>query len=114
VSSTQGSLTGQSDPESEFYQVVLPGYNASKPALNQITVALSKLLADTPIKGNSICPGWVHTDLGRARQPRRGAADAEEAAPIVVKMALIPDDGPTGQFVDRDARSLGEWRQDQS
>lgn len=101
VSSTQGSLNGQSDSESEFYQVVLPAYNASKSALNQITVALSKLLADTPIKVNSICPGWVQTDLGgpdnRAAAPRTPA----EAAQIVIEMALIADDGPTGQFVDR-------------
>lgn len=64
VSSTMGSLTGQSDPDSPLYGVVVPAYNASKSALNQVTVALSKLLADTPIKVNAICPGWVQTDLG--------------------------------------------------
>lgn len=67
-----------------------------------ITVALAKLLRDTPIKVNSICPGWVQTDLGGAANRAAAPLTAEEAAPIVVKMASIPDDGPSGRFVDRD------------
>jgi NAD(P)-dependent dehydrogenase (short-subunit alcohol dehydrogenase family) len=36
----------------------------SKAALNSITIALSKALADTQVKVNAVCPGWVQTDLG--------------------------------------------------
>jgi NAD(P)-dependent dehydrogenase (short-subunit alcohol dehydrogenase family) len=102
VSTTMGSLSDQTNPSSPYYGLVVPAYQTSKAALNGITIALAKTLADTPIKINSICPGWVQTDLGgpdnRAAAPLR----AEEAAGIVVTMACLPDDGPTGQFVDRD------------
>jgi NAD(P)-dependent dehydrogenase (short-subunit alcohol dehydrogenase family) len=59
-----GSLSDQSDSSSSYYEVVVPAYQSSKAALNVITVAMAKLLKDTPIKINSVCPGWVQTDLG--------------------------------------------------
>jgi NAD(P)-dependent dehydrogenase (short-subunit alcohol dehydrogenase family) len=102
VSTTMGSLSDASDPESPYYGVVVPAYQASKAAVNAITVALAKLLHDSPIKVNSICPGWVQTDLGGPDNRAAAPLTAEEAAPIVVEMASIPDDGPSGQFVDRD------------
>jgi NAD(P)-dependent dehydrogenase (short-subunit alcohol dehydrogenase family) len=102
VSTTMGSLSDASDPESPYYGVVVPAYQASKAAVNAITVALAKLLHDSPIKVNSICPGWVQTDLGGPNNRAAAPLTAEEAAPIVVEMASIPDDGPSGQFVDRD------------
>ena len=101
VSSTMGSLTDQSDPSSPYYGVVVPAYQASKAALNGFTVALSKALADTSIKVNSVCPGWVQTDLGGAANRSAAPTTADDAAQIVVDMASIPDDGPTGGFVDR-------------
>ena len=64
VSSTMGSLSDQSDPDSTYYTLVVPAYQTSKAALNGLTVALSKSLGDTKIKVNSVCPGWVQTDLG--------------------------------------------------
>jgi NAD(P)-dependent dehydrogenase (short-subunit alcohol dehydrogenase family) len=101
ISSTMGSLADQGDPTSPYYGIVVPAYQASKAALNGLTVALAKSLADTPIKVNSVCPGWVQTDLGgpdnRAAAPLR----ADEAARIAVTMACLPDDGPSGRFVDR-------------
>ncbi len=102
VSSTMGSLSNQSDPSSPWYEVIVPAYISSKAALNAITVTLAKLLRDTPIKVNSICPGWVQTDLGGPDNRAAAPLTTEDAAPIAVKMALIPDDGPTGQFVDRE------------
>ena len=102
VSSTMGSLTDQSDPASPYYGVVVPAYQMSKAALNGFTVALSKTLADTPIKVNSVCPGWVQTDLGGPENRAAAPTTADDAAQIVAELASIRDDGPTGGFVDRD------------
>jgi NAD(P)-dependent dehydrogenase (short-subunit alcohol dehydrogenase family) len=102
VSSTMGSLTDQSDPASPYYGLVVPAYQTSKAALNGLTVALSKALADTPIKVNSVCPGWVQTDLGGPENRAAAPTTADDAAQIVADMASIPDDGPTGGFVDRE------------
>jgi NAD(P)-dependent dehydrogenase (short-subunit alcohol dehydrogenase family) len=100
VSSTMGSLTDQSDPSSPYYGTVVPAYQMSKAALNGLTIALSKTLTDTPIKVNSICPGWVQTDLGGPENRAAASATADDAAQIVADMASISDDGPTGRFVD--------------
>jgi NAD(P)-dependent dehydrogenase (short-subunit alcohol dehydrogenase family) len=97
-----GSLADQSDPDSQYYEVIEPAYQASKTALNTITVAVSKLLRDTAIKVNSVCPGWVQADLGGPENHAAAPLTPEEAAPIIVEMALIADDGPSGEFVDRD------------
>jgi NAD(P)-dependent dehydrogenase (short-subunit alcohol dehydrogenase family) len=102
VSSTMGSLTDQTDPSSPYYGLLVPAYQMSKAALNGFTIALSKALTDTSIKVNSVCPGWVQTDLGGPENRAAAPTTAAEAAQIVVDMASIPDDGPTGQFVDRD------------
>ena len=96
-----GSLSDQSDPSSPYYGVVVPAYQMSKAALNGFTVALSKTLADTPIKVNSVCPGWVQTDLGGAENRAAAPTTAEDAARVVVEMASLGADGPTGGFVDQ-------------
>jgi NAD(P)-dependent dehydrogenase (short-subunit alcohol dehydrogenase family) len=101
VSTTMGSLTDQSDPSSQYYDLVVPAYQTSKAALNGLTVALAKSLAGTPIKVNSVCPGWVQTDLGGPANRAAAPLLADEAARIAVTMATLPDDGPSGQFVDQ-------------
>jgi len=101
VSTTMGSLADQSDPSSQYYDLVVPAYQTSKAALNGLTIALAKSLADTPIKVNSICPGWVQTDLGGPANRAAAPLRADDAARIAVTMATLPDDGPSGQFVDR-------------
>ena len=102
VSSTMGSLADQLDPESPYYGVVVPAYQGSKAALNAFTIALSKALADTDIKINSVCPGWLQTGLGGPDNRAAAPMTAAEGAEIVVDMACVGDDGPTGAFVDRD------------
>jgi hypothetical protein len=58
--------------------------------------------ADTPIKVNSVCPGWPQTDLGGAGNRAAAPTPAAEGAEVVIAMGCLPDDGPTGPFVDRD------------
>jgi NAD(P)-dependent dehydrogenase (short-subunit alcohol dehydrogenase family) len=102
ISSTMGSLADQTNPSSQYYGLVVPAYQTSKAALNGLTIALAKALADTPIKVTSVCPGWVQTDLGGPENRAAAPLRAEEAAPVVVSMASLPDDASSGQFVDRD------------
>ncbi len=96
-SSTLGSLGKQGDPEWPFYGVNLLAYNSSKSALNGLTLALSKELAGERIAVNSICPGWVKTDMGSDAAPR----SVEQGAAIAVKLATM-DDPPTGKYLDDD------------
>lgn len=63
VSTTMGSLNDQANPDSPYYQMIVPAYQASKAALNSVTISLAKTLADTDIKVTSVCPGFVQTDL---------------------------------------------------
>jgi NAD(P)-dependent dehydrogenase (short-subunit alcohol dehydrogenase family) len=98
TSSTLGSLTGQSDPQSPYYPVNTIAYNSSKTALNALTVQIAKQLADTKIKINSACPGWVKTDMGTDAAPRT----VQEGAQIIIKLATLPDDGPNGGFFNED------------
>jgi NAD(P)-dependent dehydrogenase (short-subunit alcohol dehydrogenase family) len=102
VSSTMGSLAEQLNPGSPYFAMVLPAYQSSKAALNALTVSLSKALADTPIKVNSVCPGWVQTDLGGPESRAAAPTPAAEAAEVVSTLSLLEADGPTGTFVDRD------------
>ncbi|KRC66571.1 short-chain dehydrogenase [Aeromicrobium sp. Root236] len=102
VSSRMGSLTDQLDPTSPYASMVLPAYQSSKAALNGLTVALAKSLSDTRVRVNSVCPGWVQTDLGGPDNRAAAPTPAMEAARTVVQMALVPADGPTGTFVDLD------------
>ena len=102
VSSTMGSLADQLNRDSPYYGTIVPAYQGSKAALNGLTIALAKSLTDTPIKVNSICPGWLKTDLGGPDNRAAAPMEADEGARVVVEMACLPADGPTGRFVDRD------------
>lgn len=100
VSTTMASLSEQLNPSSPYFDAVVPGYQASKAALNAVTVALSKLLTRSSITVNSVCPGFVRTDItpfNRAQAP----LGADEAARFVVEVALTEEQN-SGRFVDRD------------
>ncbi len=94
-SSTLGSLSILSDPKSPMYGVNLLAYNSSKSALNGLTLAFAKELAGERVSVNSVCPGWVKTDLGTDAAPRT----VEQGAAIAVRLATM-DDPPTGKFLN--------------
>jgi NAD(P)-dependent dehydrogenase (short-subunit alcohol dehydrogenase family) len=99
VSTTMGSLTDQTDPNSPYYGTVVPAYQSSKAALNNITIALAKALADTSIKVTSVCPGFVQTDLTPINRQQAPLTPAQ-AATVVVDAVTLPDDAPSGTFID--------------
>lgn len=88
------------DPASAFYGMVVPAYQSSKAALNNITIALAKALVDTPIKVTSVCPGFVQTDLTPINRDQTPLT-AAQAATVVATAAVLPDDAPSGTFIDR-------------
>jgi NAD(P)-dependent dehydrogenase (short-subunit alcohol dehydrogenase family) len=71
-----------------------PAYRVSKTALNAVTRIFAGELAGTGVLVNSVCPGWVKTDMGGP-----GARlEPEEGVETIVWAATLPDDGPTGGF----------------
>jgi len=94
ISSTLGALTDIVNPESNHAELQSPAYRLSKTVLNGITALLSKELRGQNILVNSVCPGWVRTDLGGPQAP----ISPEQAAKTPVWLATLPDDGPTGGF----------------
>lgn len=77
-----------------------PAYSVSKAVCNALTRMLADELRRDHLLVNSVCPGWVATDMGGA-----GGRPVAEGAASVVWAALLPDDGPTGGFF-RDGRPL--------
>jgi NAD(P)-dependent dehydrogenase (short-subunit alcohol dehydrogenase family) len=94
MSSGLGSLTRNSDPDWEYAQYKFLGYNASKAAVNMLTVQLAAELRDSGIKVNSADPGFTATDLNN----HRGYQTTTQGAAAAIRLALLPDDGPTGGF----------------
>jgi NAD(P)-dependent dehydrogenase (short-subunit alcohol dehydrogenase family) len=93
LSSGLASLTDLSNPDS--YTHFYPGvsYPASKATVNAITIQFAK--AFPGIRINAVEPGYTNTDLNG----RTGTQTVEEGAEIIVRMAQIGADGPTGTFV---------------
>jgi len=94
VSSGLGSLGGLTDPASEFYAINILGYNSSKTALNAATVAFSKEFAAAGIKVNSADPGYTATDFNG----HSGYRTVGQAAEIIVRLATLDENGPTGGY----------------
>lgn len=78
----------------------LAAYRSSKTALNELTVIYAQALAADGIKVNAMAPGLRRTDLNPIAATSEG--DPAEAAAGAVRLALLPDDAPTGQFVSWD------------
>jgi NAD(P)-dependent dehydrogenase (short-subunit alcohol dehydrogenase family) len=102
ISSGTASLTWSTNPNPQF----TPGnggaaaYRSSKAALNALTVFYAQTLAEEGFRVNALAPGLRATDLN----PRAAASggDPAEAARGAVRLALLPDEGPTGAFFSWD------------
>ncbi|KAK6162382.1 hypothetical protein DH2020_002223 [Rehmannia glutinosa] len=82
----EGSLEAKGWPQH------LSAYIVSKAVMNAYTRILAKTYPGFRI--NCVCPGYVKTDINY----NTGLLTVEEGAESPVRLALLPDDGPAGQF----------------
>ncbi|HET9254375.1 MAG TPA: SDR family NAD(P)-dependent oxidoreductase [Pseudonocardiaceae bacterium] len=94
VSSGLASLTRLSDPGNPAHAYPGVAYPASKTAVNMITVQYAKAFPGMRI--NAVEPGYTATDLNR----HTGTQTVEQGAQIIVRMARVGPDGPTGCYFD--------------
>jgi len=78
--------------ETKGWPASLSAYALSKAAMNAHTRILAKKHPNFCI--NCICPGFVKTDMSN----NTGTLSVDEAAEYPVKLALLPDGGPSGLF----------------
>jgi NAD(P)-dependent dehydrogenase (short-subunit alcohol dehydrogenase family) len=94
VSSGLASLTRATTPGSPGYAYPGVAYPASKTAVNMLTVQYAKAFPNMRI--NAVEPGFTKTDLNR----NTGTQTVEQGAEIIVRMAQVGPDGPTGGYFD--------------
>ncbi|MFJ8686739.1 SDR family oxidoreductase [Micromonospora wenchangensis] len=110
VSSVIGSLThaaAKDDPTGVFPMGVFPTlleYATSKAALNALTVTYANELRGSGILVNAVSPGFVATDING----NRGTLTPAQGARLVVRMATLGADGPTGVFVGENGTPDGQ------
>jgi NAD(P)-dependent dehydrogenase (short-subunit alcohol dehydrogenase family) len=92
VSSSSGQLTDGADGWA-------PAYSISKTALNGVTSQLASALPKFAV--NSVCPGWVRTDMGGENANR----SVEEGAETIVWLATEAPRQLTGKFL-RDRKEI--------
>jgi NAD(P)-dependent dehydrogenase (short-subunit alcohol dehydrogenase family) len=92
ISSGTGSLATAAGQDSAAFAA----YRSSKTALNMLTVLYAKALAADGVKVNALAPGLRRTGLNARAAASDG--DPAEAAAGAVRLALLPDDGPSGEF----------------
>ncbi|MGW0753264.1 SDR family oxidoreductase [Streptomyces sp. NPDC002587] len=97
VSSAVGSLTRQADPDIDIGPV-MAAYAPSKTFLNAVTVQYARQFAGRGILINAACPGLVATDFTGFHGPRT----PEQGAATAIRLATLPDGGPTGSFFEDD------------
>ena len=92
VSSGLGSLAVTTDPERFESTITSLAYTSSKSAVNMLTSQYAK--AYPAMRINAVDPGYTATDLN----DHRGTQTVAEGAQIIVAMATIDPDGPTGGY----------------
>jgi NAD(P)-dependent dehydrogenase (short-subunit alcohol dehydrogenase family) len=78
-----------------------PGYRTSKTALNTVTCLFADELKGSNVLINSMCPGWVRTDMGGANADR----DVSEGADTMVWLATLSEGAQSGGFF-RDRKQI--------
>ncbi|HEU5155842.1 MAG TPA: SDR family NAD(P)-dependent oxidoreductase [Streptosporangiaceae bacterium] len=94
LSSNLASISQVADPDHPAYAYPGVAYPASKAAVNMITVQYAKAFPEMRI--NAVEPGFTATDLNR----HAGRQTVQQGAEIIVRMAQVRPDGPTGGYFD--------------
>ncbi|MFE7392543.1 SDR family NAD(P)-dependent oxidoreductase [Streptomyces sp. NPDC057582] len=94
LSSGLASLTRVTTAGTPTYAYPGVAYPASKTAVNMITVQYAKAFPNMRI--NAVEPGYTKTDLNG----NTGIQTVEQGAEIIVRMAQVGPDGPTGGYFD--------------
>ena len=98
VSSALGSFWAVTNPERRQFHFPTIVYGSSKAAVSMLTVQYAKSYRG--IKFNAVEPGFTATDL----TPFSGAGQpVEKGAEVIVRMATVGEDGPTGTFQEGEA-----------
>ncbi|GAB3359889.1 SDR family NAD(P)-dependent oxidoreductase [Micromonospora halotolerans] len=99
LSSDAASLTITSDPDGPFAGLPpVAGYTPSKTALNALTLQYANELRKDGILVNAAAPGFCATDINQ----HTGHRTAAQGAAVVVRLATLGADGPTGGFFSED------------
>jgi NAD(P)-dependent dehydrogenase (short-subunit alcohol dehydrogenase family) len=94
VSSGLGSMARITEPGTLTYAYPGVAYPASKTTVNMLTVQYAKAFPNMRI--NAVEPGYTKTDLNG----NTGIQTVEQGAGIIVRMAQVAPDGPTGGYFD--------------
>jgi NAD(P)-dependent dehydrogenase (short-subunit alcohol dehydrogenase family) len=100
VSSALGSFWATHEPSRPAYRYPAVAYGSSKAAVSMLTVHYAKAVPE--VKFNAVEPGITATSLGGAEPGSHPGRPASESARVVVRMATIAADGPTGTFQEDD------------
>ncbi|MCZ2805165.1 SDR family NAD(P)-dependent oxidoreductase [Modestobacter sp. VKM Ac-2983] len=96
VSSFVGSFAATLEHDMFDWRVVPPVYAISKTALTMLTLRYSRELPGMLV--NAADPGYTKTDLN----DHQGTQTVTEGSDVIVRLAMLADDGPTGTYVSRD------------
>jgi NAD(P)-dependent dehydrogenase (short-subunit alcohol dehydrogenase family) len=92
LSSALGSFWAVTNPGQRASHVPAVVYGASKAAVSMLTLHYAHAVPE--VKFNAVEPGPTATDLTAGR----GGRPVEVSAEVIVRMATIGPDGPTGTF----------------
>ncbi|MFI9818308.1 SDR family oxidoreductase [Saccharothrix variisporea] len=99
LSSAAGSLSIAADPDGPLAGLpASAAYTPSKAALNALTVQYANELRKEGVLVNLADPGYVDTDIN----DHNGHLTPAQGAAVVVRLATLPADGPTGGFFNAD------------
>jgi NAD(P)-dependent dehydrogenase (short-subunit alcohol dehydrogenase family) len=100
LSSALGSFWANHEPSRPASHVSAIVYAASKAAVSMLTVQYARAVPE--VKFNAVEPGYTATELGGTDPATSGGRAVEISARVIVRMAMIAKDGPTGTFQEDD------------